>query len=256
MRQPRTTHPTCRGPGPTRCTPSTPRQATAKPSHSGHISAAGLLGLDKAVHPTPIPSVDCLVPFELARKHRGPAVDLTFLQPPRLRVPVLQLQLEEERVPQGGGGREVPRPSVGEGRQPPHAVAHRQPLAPRLVLPGVRDAQVRCAPVHDPPSTATSFVSRSVALPNALRQSRHVHTSSVRWSPRRKSALPSYDRISIIPSRCPLEGSFIHVIAADPIERLLCSPAADPIEERRRQLGRVGILREASVVNLRAMPSW
>ena len=192
MRQPRTTHPTCRGPGPTRCTPSTPRQATAKPSRSGHIPAAGLLGLDKAVHPTPIPGVDCLVPFELARKHRGPAVDLTFLQPPRLRVPVLQLQLEEERVPQGGGGREVLRPSVGEGRQPQHTVAHRQPLAPRLVLPGVRDAQVRYAPVNEPPSVATSSISRSVASPNALRQSRHVHSSSVRWTPRQKSASVNY----------------------------------------------------------------
>ena len=67
---------------------------------------------------------------------------------------------------------------------------------------------------------------------------------------------PSYERISIIPLRCPLEGSLLHVTAVDLIEHLLSCPAVDLIEEGRQQLARVRVLCEASVVNMQVMPSW
>ena len=104
--------------------------------------------------------------------------------------------------------------------------------------------------------SSRSRLAKAVATLSALRCSPHVHTSSVRWTLNRKFAFSRYNRISIIPSCCPLEGSLLHVTATDPIERLLYSSVADPIEEGRRQLARVGVLRNASVVNMRVMPSW
>lgn len=192
--------------------------------------------------------------------------------PPEVRVRELRLAFEPRGVSPQRGAREV-RPRVAP-RVPRHP--RRLLLVPQVDpaeqvretvvvnLTGMRDrGSLRDACVawttggvrRARPSSRSRLV-KAVAILGALRRSPHVHTSSVRWTPHRKSALPSYDRISIIPSRCPLEGSFLHVIAADPIERLLCSPAADPIEERRRQLARVGVLRKVSVVNVLVMPSW
>ena len=108
--------------------------------------------------------------------------------------------------------------------------------------------------LHTQPSSRSRLVEAVTTL-GALRRSPHIHTSSIRWTPHRKSPFPSYDQILIIPLCCPLKGSLLHITSADPIERLLYIPAADPTKEGRWQLARVGVLREASLVNLQVIPS-